>query len=221
MFEGVSDLFGTTLVGFSLSTLCIMNAERFLCITYPLWHKAKVTKRRLLSVCVLLWAVILLNMGPCYKLGKICTKVIVPIFSISVSSFTLFVYTCIFRVARKRLNTTRCLTSNIHRVRREYSFFRDIKMTKNYIHIVMLTCICYIPVTACKFIQSDIKTGEQTSDILAVTQIWGETLVVSLSTLNCVFFFWSNQELRKAGLNTLKMFSPRRQIQNCTCSEGL
>ncbi len=207
MFEGVSDLFGTVLVGLSLSTLCVMNAERFLCIVNPLWHKANVTKQRLLFACVILWVLTLLNTGPCYQHGKICSTVIVPTFSISVSSFTLFVYASIFRVARKRrFNVVSSLSAalNVEQLRRNHSFLLDLKIAKNYLHIVTLTCVCYIPVTVFKFMRSGIKTGQQTSEGLAIALIWGETMVVSLSTVNCFLFFWSNRELRKAGLRTLK-----------------
>ena len=207
LFEGVSDLFGTLLVGLSFSTLSIMNVERFLCIVYPLWHKTNVTKQRLLYLCIILWVFTVFNMGPCYQLGKICSTVIVPTFSISVSSSSLVVYTFIFRVARKRLSMISFLSATdfeVKQLRRKYSFLRDIKVAKNYFYIVMLTCICCIPITVCKLMQSDIKTGQQTSNILAAGQIWGETLAVSLSTINCLLFFWSNRELRKAGLKTLK-----------------
>jgi hypothetical protein len=214
MFEGVSDLFGTLLVGLSLSTLCVMNAERFLCIYYPLWHKANVTKQRLLLVCVILWSVTLLNTGPCYKLGKTCSTIIVPTFSISVSSFTLFVYIFIFRVRRKRLKVVSALSadSNVDQLRRNQSFLRDLKIARHYIHIVTLTCVCYAPVTIFKFMQSSIRTGHQSSEALAVALIWGETLVVSLSTINCVLFFWSNRELKKEGLKTIKKIMSNDEV---------
>lgn len=207
LFEGVSDLFGTLLVGLSFSTLCVLNIERFLCIVYPLWHKANITKRRLLFLCVILWVFTVFNMAPCYQLGKICSTVIVPTFSLSVSSSTLIAYIFIFRAARKRLNMISFHTAtdfDVKQLRSKYSFLSDIKVAKNYFYIVMLTCICCIPITVCKVMQSDIKTGQQTSNVLAAGQIWGETLAVSLSTINCLLFFWSSRELRKAGFKTLK-----------------
>ena len=213
MFEGVSDLFGTVFVGLSLSTLCVMNAERFLCICFPLRHKAHVTKQRLLFVCVILWVFTLINMAPCYQLGKICSTVIVPTFTISVSLFTLFVYILIFRARRKRFNVVSALSAslNVEQLKRNQSFVRDLKIAKNYIHVVTLTCVCYTPVTIFKFMQSGIKTRHQSSEALAVALIWGETLVVSLSTINCVLFFWSNRELRKAGLKTIKKILSSQQ----------
>ena len=201
--------------GMSVSTLLILNIERYTAIFHPIWHLTTATKRRLIFIWIILWLLNILNVASRLFL-PLLSKIIVLIVISTLCGTTLFTYISIFRVARKKKSITACNTVaheiNCGNCRGEVSgnmvtFLRELKMAKTYFAIVVLAFVCFLPwgigVHALKY---PWNKSENERSTVAMAYSWTNTLITINSTLNCLIFFWANKMLRREALKLVKSF---------------
>ena len=198
--------------GMSISTLLILNIERYTAIIHPFWHRTTVSKRRLIFIWTILWLIVAVDTVFLYlywALSAIMTIIIISILCCT----SLFTYASIFRVARKRKGVTTRNTvghpTNSGNCHGEVSgnmaaFLRELKVAKTYFLIVVLAFVCFLP-TGILFVINRFKTETDTEQF-TIAFTWIVTLTSMNSTLNCLIFFWANRMLRREAMKYFRNF---------------
>ena len=203
--------------GMSISTLLILNIERYMAIIYPIWHRKSATKRRLSFIWAVLWLLDILNVVSRLFLPRL-SKIIVAIVIFILCLTTLFTYISIFRAVRKRKGTTACNTighdpncANCHSevsAGNMVTFLRELKMAKTYFAIVVLAFVCFLPAgIGLQALKYPWNKNENERSSVTIAYTWTNTLITMNSTLNCLIFFWANKRLRREALKLAKNFS--------------
>ena len=205
--------------GMSVSTLLILNLERYTAIIYPLWHRTTATKRRLMFIWAILWLIVVVNTVSSFL--NVRLSIIITLIMISnLCCTSLFTYISIFRIARKRKSIIPCNAlghhanfGNCHGGKvwgNMASFLRELKMAKTYFIIVVLAFVCFLPVGIFSIISKSTYTWSKTEikviEPIAITNIWIIMLTSMNSTLNCLIVFWGNKMLRREALKHMKKF---------------
>ena len=189
--------------GVSVSTLLILNIERYMAIMYPISHRNTATKPRLMFIWAILW---LLNVGNVVSrfilrlLSEFITGIVICIFCGS----SLFTYVSIFRVVRKRKSIADFnseLSGNMS------AFLSELKMAKTFFIIVVLTFACFLPAGILTAQDYPWHDSEQKRVSITLAFTWTNTLTSMNSTLNCLVFFWANKMLRREALKLCKNVS--------------
>ena len=201
--------------GISVSTLLIMNLERYTAIIHPFWHRTTVTKRRLMFIWAILWLIIVVNMVSLFLHWRLCTIITITVISILCGT-SLYTYGSIFRVARKRKGITVRNTPGHHtnsgNCNGEVSgnmaaFLRELKVAKTYFLIVVLAFVCFLPDGIFFLIErSKSSRSETETEQISIAFIWILTITSMNSILNCLIFFWANKMLRREAMKHFKNF---------------
>ena len=198
--------------GMSIATLLILNLERYTAIIHPIWHRKKVTKRRLMYIWAILWLVIVVNTVSFFLYWRLSTMITIILIS-TLCLTSLFTYISIFRIARKRKNNTPCNAlgdhtncDNCQGSGNMAAFLRELKMAKTYFTIVVLGFLCFVP-AAIVLRAFKYPWNESEKEPSAIAYTWAKTLTSTNSTLNCLIFFWANKMLRREALKRVKNFS--------------
>jgi hypothetical protein len=181
---------------FSMTSLSILNFERYMSILHPQFHRAKVTKTRILKyffvVCGLqtVFAVITLPFvrESRYLIGAT---------SILLAAMTVFVYTSIccsrFKNSNYRKNRISHESENPTEIRkRELAFKKELKLAKVCFIVVLYFQISNMAVVDMAF--NLFKINDKY--IEAMHKKWAFLLMLSNSTHNSLAYFWQNKALR-------------------------
>ena len=178
-----------TVLGFSMLTLLTMTLERYLGLTYPLFHRKSITKRRILLFLV---ASTILSLVPHtlsfeFNFIEILVLVIVGGQKILIILMNIKVF-LIAKSCKERTASDKTPTPSFK---------------KYYICLLALGCffICYCPaiVYSVLTLARTIEGSSKTTFFL-----WATTLISMNSTINSFIFFWNNIVLRKEGVLALK-----------------
>ena len=200
--------------GMSISTLLMLNIERYTAIIHPIWHRKRVTRPRLMFIWAILWLIIVVNTVSRLffrPLNDIITIILIS----SLCSTSLFTYVSIFRAARKRKGVAQCNTVGDHTNNchgqvsgNMASFLRELKIAKIYFIIVVLAFVCFLPAAIIvKGFKYPWNESEKRRISVTIAYTWVTTLTSLNSTLNCLIFFWANKMLRTEALKLAKNFS--------------
>ena len=200
--------------GMSISTLLMLNIERYTAIIHPIWHRKRVTRPRLMFIWAILWLIIVVNTVSRLffrPLNEIITIILIS----GLCSMSLFTYVSIFRAARKRKGVAECNTVGDHTNNchgqvsgNMASFLRELKIAKIYFIIVVLAFICFLPAAiVVKGFKYPWNESEKRRISVTIAYTWVTTLTSLNSTLNCLIFFWANKMLRTEALKLAKSFS--------------
>ena len=218
----VSYLFSLYLfTGMSISTLLILNMERYTAIVHPIWHLKTATKRRFGFIWAILWLLNILDVVS-FVFLRILSEIIVLIVISMLCCTSLVTYISIFRVARKMngvkaRNTTTSHDTNCGNRQGEEpgnltTFLRELKMAKTYFIIVVLGFVCFLPPGIVNHaIKYPWNKNENERSTAALLYTWVNTLLSLNSTLNCLIFCWANKNLRREAV---------RHVQNFFSSEN-
>ena len=197
--------------GISISTLLILNLERYTAIIHPFWHRTTVTKRRLMFIWAILWLITVVSTVSLFLYWRLSTIITTTAISILCCT-SLFTYTSIFRVARKRKRNTLGHHTNSGNRHGEVSgnmaaFLRELKVAKTYFLIVVLAFVCFLPGGIFATVERFKSSWSETeTEQISIAFIWTLTLVSMNSTLNCLIFFWANKMLRREAMKHFKNF---------------
>ena len=184
------------LLGISIITFLVLNFEIYLSIIHPIFHKKKITNRRVLYLLLSLWFA---AMTRSYLFGFYLNKNTVEVITtllISAAMFAMvFMHSRIFITVYKRRRIEAAASSNIHRGK---AFLRGVRDAKSCLIVLCCTVFCYLLAT----IENGMTTKTMFKEI--VLDPWAATFVLSASVLNSVVFYWRNKILRKEAMRILR-----------------
>ena len=178
----------------TLLALFVMNIERYLGASYPIFHHTSVTRRKLLT----LLAILLVPTTVVYMISRYGVISYPMFFMIYVVTFVppfIFVNFKLFAIARK-----------LHRERaperRTAANFKNISTGLWAVACFMLLSIPHSVNVAFFLI-------EKSSNNVRLSYVWAITCVTMNSTLNSLIFFWKNKVLRTERIKILKTLKDR------------
>ena len=194
-----------TFLGVSLASLLVMNFDRYLAISYPIFHRTSVTKGKLLTLLATLIAVELTLYLMCINDFLISNQVFVLICFIIISPPMLFINYKLFTIARKS--------------RRNNRIPPEMKKTFSLKHIssCLLAVACFVVLSVPVFVYIGLRRSLKNSSILDdadVAAFWAATVASMNSTFNCLIFFWKNKLLRTEGTKVIKSMKVFRKVQS-------
>ena len=186
------------IVGLSLSTLLVLNIERYTCILHPFFHRTKMTKLKLLGLLVLFWSFVCLVTLSNPILGDYAARLTTSIALLSDIVFTVCIYISICHAVRRA--TSNPAQANVNRIKN----LQNLKMAKSCAIVVACTVICFLPFAIVRFLEASVFT-------ISFLEVWAKTLTLLSSSSNSLLFFWRNPILRKEAKAVLK--NPKRFIR--------
>ena len=193
----VSSSFSNIFVGFSFLALLVMNFDRYLATSYPIFHRTSVTKGRLLTLLAILIIVEVILRAMSVNDFVISNQVHAVIFSILFIPPMLFINYKLFLVVRKSRKNKRISPE----MKKTFSL-------KN-ISSCLLAVACFvvllsIPVFVFLGLKIGLKENELTLNNANVAGLWSHTIVSMNGTFNCLIFYWKNKILRTEGMKIIK-----------------
>ena len=183
----------------SVTSLVIMNIERYLAIVHPILHRTSVTKGKIIFAFIVIGFIFV----TCAAINFAWNSIGLLIYSVGgfiICSITLFQYVTIFYIARKALfrRVTKFSNeeTNMSNIR---SNLCDLKLARTCFFIVFLCFICYLPIAIITGVWQHFFPNKETWNALFNCILWFAPLIAMNGTLNCLIFFWGNRELRKQG----------------------
>ena len=186
-------------LGFSSFALLVMNFDRYLATSYPIFHRTSVTKGRLLSLLAILIVVeITLNVMSLNDF-VISYQVHSVIFSILLIPPMLFINYKLFLVVRKS-----------HRNKRISPEMKKRLSLKN-----ISSCLVVISIPWFVYIGLRINSPEtkETLDNANLAGLWDLTITLTNCTFNCLIFYRKNKVLRTERLKVLKSLKIYRRVE--------
>ena len=196
--------FMPVLYGFSLLALLVMNFDRYLAISYPIFHRTSVTKGKLLTLLATL-----IVFGLTLYLMSVNNLISHPVFLlISVTIFfppMIFINYKLFIIARKS--------------RRNRRISPEVKKTLSFKNIssCLLAVACFVVLSIPTLVYIGLRTNSghsSTLDNADIAAFWAGTLCSMNSTCNCLILYWKNKILRIEGIKVIKGLRIRRKDES-------
>ena len=205
MLEDVRATVSLILCGLSLSTLFMLNVERFLAITSPFFHQRSLTKAKF--VCFQAFMTFLMvGLSSLISVNTqtvIAANIIITIFT-SLLLF-LFVYAnCkMYTIAKSKrcdLRVAPSFATSVNNKRKTRIINLKSISTCSLAVGCFFVCSCpHIIYSVLRF-TSGMPSYERQ---VWLFNIWSSLFLSINSTLNCVIFFWRNSILRREGLKII------------------
>ena len=184
---------------FSLFALLVMSIERYLGAYYPIFHRASVTRHRLLT----LLAILLSFQTPLKVISihnMIIPRTVHPVFiMIAVFLALVFLNFKLFKISREVRR--RILTSPEKRAR--------VNLKSISTCLLVVACLVVLSIPACVNIIFNMNTENQEASNVRLSFIWIATFFTMNCTFNSLIFFWKNKVLRTEGIKILKTLKDR------------
>ena len=195
----------TFLEGFSMFALLTLNVERFLGVTFPIFHRTSVTKKRLVFFMAFCMIVLVVLSPLFYFYGKTFGNITITVFFI----LLLFVFIClnykIFTIVRSKHMDQRVSPMAF---KREETC--KAKLNFKNISSCSLAVACFFICSLPQVIYSTRRYASETTawndTQIILFSIWSNTILAMNSTFNCLIFFWRNSILRREGVKLAKRF---------------
>ena len=181
---------------FSLFALLVMNFDRYLATSYPIFHRTSVTKGRLLTLLAILIIVDVILKVMSVNDFAISYQEHGVIFSILFIPPMLFINYKLLLVVRKS--------------RRNKTISPEMKKTFSFKTIssclLVVACVVVFSIPMGVYIGLTIHSTETTYtlDNATLATRWTQTTALMNCTFNCLIFYWKNKVLRNEGLKVLK-----------------
>ena len=182
-------------LAFSLFALLVMNFDRYLATSYPMFHRTSVTKGRLLAfLAMLILLEVSLSMITISRFVRFHQLVVLIIFLLLFLP-TLFINCKLFLVVTKSRRNNRISpeTKKPHSLKK--------------ISSCLLALACLVVLSTPAFVYIGLKTsGPKTIalDAANLAGIWAKTTASMNCTFNCLIFYWKNKALRIEGLKVVR-----------------
>jgi hypothetical protein len=193
-------------LGFSLFALLVMNFDRYLATSYPIFHRTSVTKGRLLTLLAALIIVQITVKVMSVNDFVISYQVHILILCILLIPPMLFINYKLFLVVRKS--------------RKNKRISPDMKKTFSLKNIssclLAVACLVVISIPAFVYIGLRINSPKTTNtlDNAGLAGMWVITISLMNCTFNCSIFYWKNKVLRTEGLKVLKSLKICRRVES-------
>ena len=195
-----------TFLGFSLFALLVMNFDRYLATSYPIFHRTSVTKGRLLTLLAILIIVEITLRVMSVNDFVISYQVHLLIISILLIPAMLFINYKLFLVVRK--------SSKNERISPDKKKTFSLKNISSCLLVV--ACLVVISIPGFVYIGLRINSPETTHTLDNANRaaFWATTMALMNCTFNCLIFYWKNKVLRTEGLKVLKSLKICRRVES-------
>ena len=195
-------------LGFSLFALLVMSVDRYLATHYPIFHRASVTKGKLLTLFALLVIIVIALLVMTINNLVITNEVSHLIFLIIYIPPMLFINYKLLTVARKS--------------RKNNGISPEMKKSFKKIPSCLLVVACLslmsIPSLVYFVLRQNSKETRFTLDDAQIVGYWAATVSTMNSTFNCLIFYWKNKTLRVEGMKVIKSMKICRRDQSSSQS---
>jgi hypothetical protein len=191
-------------IGFSLLALLVMNFDRYLATSYPIFHRTSVTKEKLLTLLAIL-NIMFVTLALISRVYDVLIPY--PVFSLICFSILfapmLFINYKLFRIARKSRRN--------NRIPPEMKKTFSLKNISSCLLAVACFGVLNIPVFVYIGLNMTTKRA-MTFDNAYIAGLWAKTITSMNSTCNCLIFYWKNKILRTEGMKILKKLKLRGSL---------
>ena len=213
---------GMLLFFYTLTTLSVMNFDRYMGVLHPLVHRKHLTNERILKYVVAACSVQTII----YAFSLTDNETVRPIVYTTPMLFilmTVFVYSKIFLKVRtlgrvgilveesseNNNNTADRSRSNVAKKDlksrdRKINFLKELKCAKSSFLVVICCLVCYLPCVI-SFGPLNLRSSYKAIAI----KMFFVALSLLNSSLNSIIYFWLNSLLRKQGKNVIKSIFKR------------
>ena len=187
-------LIGYSLAAMSLMTTFLLNAERYLSIVHPFFHRRTVTKSKLLLTAVILWCFAILVVTSRILINRITTF-------LSSAAILFIVIACVYfyvaiYLANKKARRE-CRSEEGKNSAGKIAHIQDMKLAKSCTIVVACAIVCFVPFAATNPVVTQSYLEYWLRNLV------GCTFVFASSSLNSLIFFWQNPSLRNEAKRTL------------------
>jgi hypothetical protein len=200
----ISSRSSSVFIGFSLLALLVMNFDRYLATSYPIFHRTSVTKRKLLTLLAILIIVEATLLLISYNDFVIPYQVALLISIIIIFPPMLFINYKLFAVARKSRRN-----NGISPEMKKFS----LKNISSGLMAVACFVVLNIPVFVYIGLSITSTAKEFTLDNAILAGLWASTIAAMNSTFTCLIFYWKNKILRTEGMKVTKGMRICRGVQ--------
>ncbi|XP_028397938.1 uncharacterized protein LOC114521638 [Dendronephthya gigantea] len=186
------------LVSASVVTFLALNFEIYLSVIHPVFHREKVTNRRIFKIVLILWFVHSLRAYFfIHFIDQGTVKVIQTVFITLTMLAMVFMHTRIFLAVynRRRID----VITGLANIKRRKAFLQGIRDAKTCFFVLFCTFSCYLPSAI------EVSLTPKATFKAIILSSWSTTLIFSLSVLNSILFYWRNKLLRKEALRCLRI----------------
>ena len=193
-------------LGFSYFALLVMNFDRYLATSYPIFHRTSVTKGRLLTLLAILNIVEITLTVISVNDFVISYQVHFTIICILFIPAMLFINYKLFLVVRKSRKNKR----KSPEIKKTFSL-KNISSC-----LLAAACVVVVSIPASVYIGLRINSPETkyTLDNAKLAGVWAITISLMNCTFNCLIFYWKNKVLRTEGLKVLKSMKICRRVES-------
>ena len=188
-------------VRFSLFALLVMNFDRYLATSYPIFHRTSVTKGTLLTLLAIL-SIVEITLTVMSNL-VISYEVHVLIISILFIPPMLLINYKLFIVARRSRKNKRISPE----IKKKFSL-KNVSSC-----LLAVACVVVVSIPTFIYIGLTIHSTDWTNNVV-IASIWSRTILLMNCTFNCLIFYWKNKVLRTEGLKVLKSLKICRRVES-------
>ena len=191
---------------FSLFALLVMNFDRYLATSYPIFHRTSVTKGRLLALLAILIIIEVILRAMSVNDFVISNQMHAVIFSILFIPPMLFINYKLFLVVRKSRKNKRISSD----MKKTFS----LKNISSCLLVVAFVVVLSIPLGVYIGLRIHSTEGTHTLDNANLAQLWAKTMSLVNCTFNCLIFYWKNKVLRTEGWKVVKSIKVCRRFHS-------
>jgi hypothetical protein len=195
-----------TFLAFSLFALLVMNFDRYLATSYPIFHRTSVTKGRLLTLLAILIIVEVILRAMSLNDFVVSDQMHTVIICILFMPPMLFINYKLFLVVRKSRKNIR-ISSEMRKT-------LSLKNISSCLLAVACVVVLSIPISVYIGLTIHSTGTRYTLDNTTLAQLWAKTISLMNCTFNCSIFYWKNKVLRTEGLKVLKSIKICRQVES-------
>ena len=186
-------------LGCSIIVLLVMSFERYLSAAYPIFHRAYVTKRKLLNIVAVLllfyFILVLISTNDLVISGQVGAT----IFFCIISPQFLFVNYKLFKISK-----------GIRRNAVAHDGKQEMKLKNISSCFLAVACFVVLLIPTIIFIAFGFSE-KPTLITIKLSWLWTKTIISMNSTYNCLIFFWKNKILRMEAIRIINMLKERHR----------
>ena len=183
---------------FSLTTFSMMNHERYMGVCYPIIHRSKMQKSKLMKYVIAVCGLQMLLLGSTLLYNRIM-RILLGLICVAFFVHTIFVYSKIARTVQMKVRTIRDKRNPEERSRLK-QYLGEVKAAKTCFLVIFCSIVCGLPVLLASSGAFDFKSLFTE----VILKRYFNVLVMLNSSLNSVILFWRNKKLRIHAKTLLK-----------------
>lgn len=182
----------------SISTLCIVTAERYIAVVFPLRYHAILPKERFLKLVAAAWMISFLLSIPSaidsFTFQAIGKVIWILTFSLSLA-FLFYCNVKIFAISRRHKRQVQAQAEAVQQMAAAAASQQDrFRGAGTMFYIVLTLLACYVPAIATRFVQP--FANEDTLRTLTHVKPWTSTVFVMYSGVSPFVYFFRRRTLR-------------------------